>query len=35
MNVLFADTFFYLALLNEDDVTHARAVEFSRERGGR
>lgn len=34
MNVLFADTFYYLALLNEDDAAHARAVAFSRACGG-
>jgi predicted nucleic acid-binding protein len=31
----FADTYYYLALLSEDDTAHARAVEFSRLRGGR
>jgi uncharacterized protein len=35
MNVFFADTFYYLALLNEDDVAHDRAVESSRARSGR
>ena len=30
MNALFADTFYYLALLSRDDATHERAVEVSR-----
>jgi hypothetical protein len=28
MNVVFADTFFFLALLNERDEAHARALQF-------
>ena len=30
MRRVFADTFYYLALLNEADAAHRRAVEFSR-----
>ena len=30
MNALFADTFYYLALLSRDDAQHERAVEVSR-----
>ena len=30
MRALFADTFYYLALISEDDGAHQRAVEFSR-----
>ena len=30
MNVLFADSFYYLALLNPDDAAHAEAVELAR-----
>jgi predicted nucleic acid-binding protein len=26
----FADTFFYLALINKDDAAHSRAVELAR-----
>lgn len=35
MMPLFADTFYYLALLNPDDASHDLAVEFSQERTGR
>jgi predicted nucleic acid-binding protein len=35
MSVTFADTFFYLALLNADDQFHARAVDVSEQRRGR
>jgi predicted nucleic acid-binding protein len=31
MNVVFADTFYYLALLSENDFAHDRAVQVSRE----
>jgi len=34
MNTLFADTFYYLALLNRDDAAHARAVALSRQLRG-
>jgi len=30
MKAVFADTFFYLALLNEEDTAHSRAVAESR-----
>jgi hypothetical protein len=30
MKAVFADTFFYLALLNEEDTAHSRAVAVSR-----
>lgn len=30
MNTLFADTFYYIALLNPADNAHAHAVEFTR-----
>lgn len=30
MNAVFADTFFYLALLNDEDAAHSRAVAESR-----
>ena len=35
MSPLFADTFFYLAILNEEDEAHERAVEVSRSLAGR
>jgi hypothetical protein len=30
MSVLFADTFYFIALLNADDEAHELAVEYSR-----
>ncbi len=30
MTPLFADTFYFIALLSPDDVAHGRAVEYSR-----
>ncbi len=35
MSVVFADTFYFLALLNKQDEDHAQAVEASREQSGR
>src|SRR6266566_4582568 len=35
MNAVFADTFYFLALLSERDSEHLRAVEFSEEYNGR
>jgi predicted nucleic acid-binding protein len=35
MNALFADTYYFIALLNAKDPTHSRAVELSRKRRGR
>ena len=35
MRRVFADTFYYLALLNPRDETHARAVEFTGTFAGR
>ena len=35
MTVLFADTFYYLALLNPSDAAHGRAVAFSRQLRGK
>jgi predicted nucleic acid-binding protein len=33
MTVAFADTFYFIALLNAKDAAHQKAVEFSRSRG--
>ena len=30
MNFVFADTFYFIALLSKNDEAHARAVEFTR-----
>src|SRR5215208_6958440 len=35
MNTVFADTFYYLALLNADDEAHLRAVEETTRHAGR
>jgi uncharacterized protein len=35
MNIVFADTFYYLALLNADDEAHGRAVEMTERYAGR
>lgn len=35
MNVVFADTFYFFALLSKTDEAHARAVEFTRSYRGR
>ena len=35
MNIVFADTFYYLALLSADDETHGRAVEMTTRYAGR
>jgi predicted nucleic acid-binding protein len=35
MRVVFADTFYYFALLSSRDSAHARAVEFTRDYDGR
>jgi predicted nucleic acid-binding protein len=35
MITVFADTFYYLALLSEDDASHPRAVEYARTYKGR
>jgi hypothetical protein len=35
MTTYFADTFYFLALLNEDDEAHARVADFMREFAGR
>lgn len=32
MNIAFADTFYYLALLSKSDAAHHRAIEFAKER---
>jgi predicted nucleic acid-binding protein len=31
MNAVFADTFYYLALVNRDDAVHSRAIVFARD----
>jgi len=35
MNTVFADTFYYLALLNADDEAHGRAVQLTTRHAGR
>jgi uncharacterized protein len=35
MNAIFADTFYYLALVSREDATHSRAVALSRQLTGR
>jgi len=35
MNAIFADTFYFLALVSRDDATHSRAVALSRRLTGR
>jgi predicted nucleic acid-binding protein len=35
MRTVFADTFYYLALLNERDQAHGQAIDFNRSFGGR